>query len=129
MKIKKSIIIKIFIIMIFLIVTTLDVQALTLNQISSEAGSIIDRGSNQINAGMVDNITETLMPIGKILTTIGVGVILCVGAIMGIKWITANPEEQAKLKQQLVGLAVSAIVIFGAYTIWSLSIDIASKLS
>ena len=48
---------------------------------------------------------------------------------MGIKWITANPEEQAKLKQQTIGLVVSAVVILGAYTIWSITLKIVSGLS
>ena len=32
----------------------------------------------------------------------------------------ASPEEAAKIKGQLVGLVISAIVIFGAWGIWSL---------
>ena len=39
---------------------------------------------------------------------------------MGIKWITASPDKQGKLKQQLIGLVVSIIVIYGAVGIWTL---------
>ena len=32
----------------------------------------------------------------------------------------ATPEEAAKLKQQLIGLVVSGVVIFGAVAIWKI---------
>ena len=40
--------------------------------------------------------------------------------IMAVKWITATPDKQAKLKQQLVGLVIAVVVIFGAVGIWNL---------
>ena len=43
---------------------------------------------------------------------------------MGIKFITASPEEQGKIKGQLIGLAISTVVILGAYTIWKLTYDL-----
>ena len=43
---------------------------------------------------------------------------------MGIKFITASPEEQGKIKGQLIGLAISAVVILGEYTIWKLTYDL-----
>ena len=43
--------------------------------------------------------------------------------IIGIRYMMASPEEAAKLKGQLVGLVVSGIVIFGAYSIWALVVN------
>ena len=54
------------------------------------------------------------------LVVIGLATVLIVGTIMGIQWITATPDKQAKLKQQLIGLVVATVVIFGAVGIWSL---------
>lgn len=52
-----------------------------------------------------------------------------VTAYMGIKNLVSTPETRGKLKQQLIGLVVSGVVIFGAYYIWraviNLMIDIA----
>ena len=52
---------------------------------------------------------------------------VAVTTYMGIKYLTAGPEAQAKLKTQLIGVVVSGIVIFGAYGIWSMVIKIASQ--
>ena len=35
-----------------------------------------------------------------------------------MKWATASPDKKAQLKQQLIGLVISAAVIFGAVGIW-----------
>lgn len=40
--------------------------------------------------------------------------------VMAIKYITANAEQRGKLKQQLVGLVISTVVIYGAVGIWSI---------
>lgn len=63
--------------------------------------------------------------LGQILTTIGAGVMVAVITYMGIKYLTSGPEAQAKLKTQLIGVVVSGVVIFGAYTIWSIVVKIA----
>ena len=37
------------------------------------------------------------------------------------------PDKQAALKQQLIGVVVAGIVIFGAYGIWSAILSVVSK--
>ena len=49
---------------------------------------------------------------------VAVVVLIVVTVILGIKYMTADPNTQAKLKQQMIGLVVSAAVIFGAVGIW-----------
>jgi len=48
---------------------------------------------------------------------------------MGVKYMAASPEERGKLKGQLVGIAVSAFVLFGAYGIWRMAYLIMSELT
>lgn len=73
---------------------------------------------------------EILKPIVGILTAIGVIALIVITMIMGIKYMFATPEEAAKLKQQLIGLVVSAVVVLGATAIWKIiyNILVASKL-
>ena len=63
---------------------------------------------------------EIVVPIANILTAIGVFVLVGVTIVMGIKYMFATPEEAAKLKQQLIGLVVSAVVVLGATAIWKI---------
>lgn len=67
--------------------------------------------------------------IGQVLVSIGIVTLLIVTAIMAFKWIVATPDKQAKLKQQLIGLVISAVVIFGAIGIWNVVVTIMNNVS
>ncbi len=110
----------------FVIISTFyKANALTLSEMEQKANNFISTGSaNQnINYG---NITGEFKDLGQILTMIGAGVMVGVTTYMGIKYLTAGPEAQAKLKVQLVGVVVSGMVIFGAYFIWKIVLEVAS---
>ena len=92
-----------------------------LSDIISAGKSFITTGSQNTPANTsIDEFATELAPIGAILAGVGVVVFLAVLAIMAIKWITAKPDQKAKLQQQFVGYVVAAIVFFGAVGIWTL---------
>ena len=115
---KKSL--KIGIVFIILLVTifTIDVQA------SLSLDSIINTGKDWMNQGSKnpivddDKIINAVLPVGQMLTAIGVAVLFGALILLGIKYMTAEPDQKAKLKQQLIGIVISGVVIFGAFTIW-----------
>ena len=87
-------------------------------------GEIINAGNAFISEGnsthSVDEFATALAPIGSILAGVGIVIFLAVLAIMAIRWITAKPDQKAKLQQQFVGYVISAVVFFGAVGIWNL---------
>lgn len=91
-----------------------------------DVSDIFNKGKTFISQGKSDekisedSAIEEFVPVGQILVVVANGVIVVVAAIMGIKWITAKPDQQAKLKEQLIGLAVAIFVIYGAVGIWNL---------
>lgn len=97
-----------------------------LDQMQNDADTFLNNGAAQSNI-KYENIAKEFSGLGQILTMIGAGVMVAVTTYMGIKYLTAGPEAQAKLKTQLIGVVVSGIVIFGAYGIWSMVIKIASQ--
>ena len=75
----------------------------------------------QDNAGVnAGDLKQIVIPVINILTVIGVFVLVAVTIIMGIKYMFATPDVAAKLKQQLIGLVVSAVVVLGAMAIWKI---------
>lgn len=100
-----------------------------LTNMETQASSFLSTGKTQADSKgiTIGNITSNFVGIGKILTMIGAGVMVAVTTFMGIKYLTASPEGQAKLKQQLIGVFVSGVVIFGAYYIWSIVLKIVSQ--
>ena len=124
---------KIFVILFIISVVSLIINPVIMAEEKSFTDVINEADSwlkNADSTGDIDtsSIATKIKPIAQALTVIGTGVILCVAVIMGIKWLTAKPDEQAKLKQQSVGLFVAAIVITGAYTIWSIALRILGNL-
>lgn len=98
------------------------VSAVSLSDMASDIETFKSKGE----ALSVDTtqMEKEFAGLGKILTTIGAGVLLIVITYMGIKYFISTPEEQAKLKGQLIGVVVSAVVIFGAYSIWKMAVSI-----
>lgn len=47
-----------------------------------------------------------------------------VGIIIGIQFMVASAEDKAKVKETLVPYIVGCIVIFGAFTIWSIAVNL-----
>lgn len=132
MRINKKMLIKIIfmLITIYVVISNIYVsKATTLEEMEKQAGDFITKGQTQAEKAGIDagEIAENFVGIGQILTLVGAGVLVAVTTYMGIKYLTSGPEAQAKLKVQLIGIVVSGIVIFGAYGIWKLVVNIASK--
>ena len=103
------------------------VEALTLSDMQKETDEFMKKGQTGSKSIKGDGIFKDLADMGSILTTIGAGVLVAATLYMGIKYMTASPEAQAKLKQQLIGLVVSGFVIFGSYAIWKIVVTIVEK--
>lgn len=114
-------------IMNFISIFTYNVQALTYQEMMTQSQTFINEGKGKASSVNINKITAEFVPLGQILTMIGAGVMVAVTTYMGIKYLTAGPEAQGKLKQQLIGVIVSGVVIFGAYGIWSTVLKIAEN--
>ena len=95
----------------------IQVADLSLQTILNKADSFKNHGNNQVKI-TIDKAEKELLPLGTILVVAGNITVVIVAAVMGIKWITASPEQQSKLKQQMIGFVVSIVVIYGAVGIW-----------
>ena len=92
----------------------------------TQADEFLSQGSSSTSGIKGDDLNDMggqFSSIGQILTYIGAGVMIGAMGYMGILFLISPPEKQAKLKQQLVGLVVAGVVIFGAYAIWSILVN------
>ncbi len=63
----------------------------------------------------------------NLLLGIAMVVAVIVGLIIGIRFMTGGIEEKAKIKELLVPYVAGCIVIFGAFGIWSLVVNVLMK--
>ena len=133
MEIKKKFLIVLFLMGLLMVVvytSHFGVKAESLQEkMESQANDFIERGEDEMKKTKFEtkDITTDFLGLGKILTMVGAGVMVVVTSYMGIKYITSPPDKQAALKQQLIGLVVSGIVIFGAYGIWKAILGVVSS--
>ena len=97
-----------------------------MQNMEKQADDFINHGSGAASglSSVTGAITTSFSGLGQILTFIGAGVMAAATSYMGIMYLISPPDKQAALKQQLIGLLVSGIVIFGAYGIWKLVIGV-----
>ena len=127
MKILKSIAIVVTAMMIMINLTQPVAEATSFNVMNKSLIDWLNKGKEE-GEGQINKfgIAGILRPIIEILTAIGVIVLVAVTIIMGIKYMFATPEEAAKLKQQLIGLVVSSVVVLGAAAIWKIVYNLLS---
>ena len=61
------------------------------------------------------------------LLAFGIITAVIVGSILGIKYMIGSVEEKAEYKQTLLAYLISCVVVFGAFGIWKLVINILSS--
>ncbi len=73
-------------------------------------------------------VQDSFATIYEILSIVGVVIVVLVGAILGIKFMISSLEERAEIKKLLITYVVGSVVIFGAFNIWKLVVDILGTL-
>lgn len=106
-----------------------EVSATDITQMEQDAKGFIDVGKTKAGdlASVTESVANSFTGLGSLLTMVGAGVMVIVVSYMGIKYLISPPDKQAALKQQLIGVLVAGIVIFGAYGIWSAVLRIVSN--
>ena len=93
--------------------------SISADKIYSDGKAWMSQGQSQ-NKISANQVADVLKPVANILLAIGSVLVVIVAVIIGIKYVTSTPDQKGHLKKQLIGLVVSAVVLYGAYGIWSI---------
>ena len=97
------------------------------NSIISAASNFVNTGSNKASGVTTNGVTSVLSFAASVIATIGMFVLAIATLILGIQYLTANPQRQAGLRAQMIGLLWASVVVFGAYGIWNLLVTIVAS--
>lgn len=64
----------------------------------------------------------------NVLLSAGVVIAVIVGTTLGIKFMIGGVEGQVKVKEMLIPFVIGCMVIFGAFGIWKIALNIGSRL-
>lgn len=125
MGIIKKFLIVFFVISICIVIINVNYLEANASSVFSGASEFIKKGEGQANGVDTTAITNNFLELGQVLSAVGGGILVAVMTYMGIKYLISSPDKQAALKEQLIGVVVSGIVIFGSYGIWKMVVTIA----
>ena len=121
--------------LVHIIILFLTINILLINHSMASISDVITDGDSFI-AAVDDSITidntklkNTSQFVYRLLFVIGMSAAVIVGAVLGVQFMMGSVEEKSKIKESLIPFLIGCIVIFGAFTIWSIVVNIASKLS
>ena len=122
-KISKFIVILLFVIIIFFVfqINTTYVQAI--DGIITGADNFINKGTGHepIDVNDLQPMSDTIY---NILLVMAIVVAVIIGSVIGIKFMTGSVAEKAQVKETLIPYVAGCAVIFGAFGIWKLIIEI-----
>lgn len=129
-KIKK---ISIFLLISILVIINIPIysKALTFDNIIEYGDDFIKEGNNG-NAQPISPDSTELQQLSNfisgILLTIAIVVTILAVVIMGISFMTQSIEDKAKIKESMTPWVIGIFVAFGAYGIWSITMNIFMNL-
>ena len=117
---------------IFIIVFNLfipNAYAGPLQDIMNRAEGFVNNGENGGNVINNDALKEGSNTLYNVLLVIGIAEAFIWGIVLGIQFITGSLGEKADVKKNLIVYIIGCIIIFGAFGIWKLLLQLLQPLA
>lgn len=99
-----------------------------LQDIMNRAEGFVNNGENGGNVINNDALKEGSNTLYNVLLVIGIAVAFIWGIVLGIQFITGSLGEKADVKKNLIVYLVGCVIIFGAFGIWRLLLQLLEPL-
>lgn len=122
-KISKLITIGLLITIIFFVFQLNNSYVQAIDDIVTGADNFINKGVQHepIDVNDLQPMSDTIY---NILLVMAIIIAVIVGSVIGIKFMTGSVAEKAQVKETLIPYVAGCVVIFGAFGIWKLIIEI-----
>lgn len=100
-----------------------------LQDIMNRAEGFVNNGENGGNVINNDALKEGSNTLYNVLLVIGIAVAFIWGIVLGIQFITGSLSEKADVKKNLIVYLIGCIIIFGAFGIWRLLLQLLQPLA
>lgn len=95
----------------------------------SDAEAFLEKGDLFENTISVGNLKSTSDFIYNIALAVGIVIALVIGAVLGVKFITASVEGKAQIKEALIPYIAGCVVLFGSFAIWKIAINFGKNMT
>ena len=100
-----------------------------LEDIMNRAEGFVNNGENGGNVINNDALKEGSNTLYNVLLVIGIAVAFIWGIVLGIQFVTGSLGEKADVKKNLIVYVIGCIIIFGAFGIWRLLLQLLQPLA
>ena len=122
----------IFIILIALVIFSVSpintIYATGIDNIITGADDFISDGTSGRAPMDVNDLKPMSDTIYNTLLILAIVIAVIVGLFIGIKFMTGSVAEKAEIKKTLIPYIAGCVVIFGAFAIWKLVVEIMSSI-
>ena len=117
------------IVLVLLIINTLiPIKVNAISDMFSAADDFLSKGESPktvIDEGKLQSTSSTIY---KWLMIIAICVAVIIGAILGVQFITGSIEGKAKIQEALVPYIIGCLIVFGAFFIWKILVNVGNDL-
>lgn len=133
-KIPKKIILVLIFCLISCIIFTSTAYASSPDDLISSPDDLISSADDFLKKGeddaiSLDALKNTSNYIYNTLLVIAVAIAVIVGSYLGIKFMLESAEDKAKIKEAMIPFVVGCFVIFGAFGIWKIAVNVGTSIS
>ena len=100
-----------------------------LQDIMNRAEGFVNNGENGGTVINNDALKEGSNTLYNVLLVIGIAVAFIWGIVLGIQFVTGSLGEKADVKKNLIVYVIGCIIIFGAFGIWRLLLQLLQPLA
>lgn len=112
---------------ILLVCTFYPSSSYAISEMMSSGKEFLQKGNNVESTIDTGILRDTSNYIYNVLLAIAIIVAIIVAMVLGIQFMMASADEKAKVKEALLPFLVGCIVVFGAFTIWKVAVDIGNS--
>ena len=99
----------------------------TPDEIITEANEFTEQGSDVPIDG--ENLKDASSTLYNLLLSIGILLSVAIGVYLGVKFMLSTAEDKAKVKEALIPYIVGCVIIFSAFIVWKLMIEVLGGIS
>lgn len=99
-----------------------------IGELISSAENFLEKGNSVDDTINTAALRETSSYIYNAFLAVGISIAVLVGAAIGIKIMASTVEEKAKAKEMLMPFVIGCLVLFSAFTIWKIVIEIGNSV-
>ena len=130
MKIKGKITIILIISMLILSLFNLNIAKaddVTVEDIKGGVSNFMQAGQSQNNPLNQEGLQNVSDVVYNVLLAVGIIAAVIVGLIIGIKYMMGSVAQKAETKELLAPYIVGCVIIFGAFAIWKIVVDLLNQ--